>query len=123
MEFFTRDRGGAQWDEDRFGHASPGFLFAFVQYQPAKGVDIMEIFEIVGKVGVSRRRRHWNIPAQGKRRVLRLSQIVGRVKYSDYARAMGYNCCSSSGGRFGAVKGTVVRRWPKDVVVDIIAVL
>lgn len=125
MEFFTRDAGGALWDEDRFGHASPGFLLAFVQYQPARGVDIMEIFEVVGKAGVSHRRRHWNIPGQGKRRVLRLSQMVGSVRYSAYARAMGYGALGAGSGggggsgRFGAVKGTVVRRWPKDITVDI----
>ena len=31
-DFFMRDTEGAQWDEDRCGQASPGFLFAFVQY-------------------------------------------------------------------------------------------
>lgn len=47
---------------------------SFAQYQPAKGVDVMRFVEVVGTAGAAHRRRHWNIPGQGRRKVLRLSQ-------------------------------------------------
>ena len=74
------------WDDTKNNQAKIGYKFAFVNQIE----DYMEIFDIIAILNNGVRREHWNIEDHKNRRVLVLSKLVEKIKFSDYKKKVGY---------------------------------